>query len=409
MGAGSRLARRACWLYLAASALLTAGYVLAHVLGPAWLRSGLVFNLIGGASVAALILGAHRNSGRSRLPLYLLALGQALFVTSDVLSYNYERLFGAALAFPSIADPFHLAFYPLLVAGMLLLIRERDEHRDRSALIDALIVTVALATLLWVYLIAPYADDRTLSLLTRLTSIAYPAMDIVGARRRRALAAGSHRREPAFVFLLAASVVLLLSDAIYGWRLLGEVSGTGAILDTGWATYYVLLGTAALHPSMRQLSEPGPEADAHLTRARLALLACASLTAPLLILVREALHEPLDLYVLVGASALMFALVLMRMAGIVRRNEEATSREAALRVAGEALVTASTREQISAAALTAARAVIGSQGLVSLYLGEGESTVLGAVAGSAGGPVSVALRTAPRSGARRAPAGSRRA
>ena len=54
----------------------------------------------------------------------------------------------------------------------------------------------------------------------------------------------------------------------------------------------------------------------------------------------------------------MFALVLMRMAGIVRRNEEATGREAALRVAGEALVTASTREaDLATAALTAARAV----------------------------------------------------
>ena len=68
---------------------------------------------------------------------------------------------------------------------------------------------------------------------------------------------------------------------------------------------------------MRLLSEPGPEVDGRLTRARLALLACASLTVPLVIVVREALHEPLDLYVLVGASAAMFALVLLRMAGIV--------------------------------------------------------------------------------------------
>ena len=86
MAARSRLARPVCWLYLAATALLTAGYALAHLLGPAWLRSGLVFNLIGGASVAALIFAAHRNSGRSGLPLYLLAVGQALFVASDVLS-----------------------------------------------------------------------------------------------------------------------------------------------------------------------------------------------------------------------------------------------------------------------------------------------------------------------------------
>src|ERR1019366_683067 len=82
---------------------------------------------------------------------------------------------------------------------------------------------------------------------------------------------------------------------------------------------------------MRQLSEPGPSEEVRLTRARLALLACASLTVPLVIVVREALHEPLDIYVLIGASALMFSLVLTRMATIVHRHEEITVREAAMR------------------------------------------------------------------------------
>jgi diguanylate cyclase (GGDEF)-like protein/PAS domain S-box-containing protein len=332
-GEQGRFAKRAWWIYVVAIALLTSGYALAHVFGPGWLRSGLVFNLIGGLSVAALILGARRNSGRSRLPLYLLAVGQGLFVTSDVLAYNYERLFGGAIPFPSVADPFHLAFYPFLVVGMLLLIRERGENRDHAGLIDALIVTLALATLLWVYLIAPYVDDHALSLLGRLTSIAYPSMDILVLGVVARVAAGSHRREPAFAFLLSSAVVLLLSDALYGWKLLDGSYGTDArngILYTGWAIYYALLGTGALHPSMRLLSTPGPEADGRLTRARLALLTCASLTVPLLIVMREALHESLDLYVLVGASGVMFALVLLRMAGIVHRNEELSVQMVAL-------------------------------------------------------------------------------
>ena len=205
---------------------------------------------------------------------------------------------------------------------MVLVIRERGENRNRAALIDASIVTLALATLAWVYLIEPYVDNHGLSLLGRLTSIAYPAMDILIVGVVARMAAGSHRREPAFAFLLASAVVLLLGDAIYGWKLLGGGTETTAILDTGWAIYYALLATAALHPSMRQLSRPGPETDAHLTRARLALLACASLTVPLLIVMREVLHESVDLYVLVGASGVMFVLALLRMAGIVHRNEE---------------------------------------------------------------------------------------
>jgi diguanylate cyclase len=324
----------AWWIYLALAALLTAGYGLAHLTGPSWMKGEFVFTLIGGSSVVALILGARRNSRRSRpggwAPLYLLAAGQGLFVTSDVLAYNYERLFGTAMPFPSIADPFHLAFYPFLVVGMLALIHERGENRDRSGLIDALIVTLALATLLWVYLIAPYAHDHTLPLLGRITSMAYPSMDILVLAVVARLAAGSHRREPAFALLLSGAVVMLLTDGAYGWKLLDGGHTTGGVLDTGWGIYYVLLGAAALHPSMRRLSTPGPDADARLTRARLALLACASLTAPLLIVLREAMREPLDLYVLVGSSAAMFALVLARMASIFRHNEELAKQMVAL-------------------------------------------------------------------------------
>src|SRR6202007_962648 len=68
-------ARYGWCVYLAAGALLSCAYALAQATGPSWLGSGLVFNLIGGSSVVALIVGARRNCGR-RAPWYLLAFGQ---------------------------------------------------------------------------------------------------------------------------------------------------------------------------------------------------------------------------------------------------------------------------------------------------------------------------------------------
>jgi diguanylate cyclase (GGDEF)-like protein/PAS domain S-box-containing protein len=116
----------------------------------------------------------------------------------------------------------------------------------------------------------------------------------------------------------------------------------------------------------------------------MALLSCASLTAPLLIVVRVAANDHLDLYVLVGASAVMFALVLLRMSGIVRRNEQATRREAALRVAGEALVSAATREDVYAAALQAALSVVEEEVSVCLYIAAEDGASLAAVGASDG-------------------------
>jgi diguanylate cyclase (GGDEF)-like protein/PAS domain S-box-containing protein len=395
---GLRVRGQNAWLvYLATMAVLTGGYVLAHFSSaPGWLGSGLVFDLIGGAAVGALVIGAWRNPpGAARLPWYLLAAGQLLFVTSDVIAHNYERLFGSGLPFPSIADPFHLAFYPFLVAGMVLIVHNRNEHRDSAATVDAMIVTLALATLLWVYLIDPYTHADSLSVLRRATSIAYPIMDILVLGIVARVAAGSHRREPAFAFLLSGAVVLLLSDVIYGWKLLDGSVGTGGMPDAGWAVYYALLGTAVLHPSMAHLSEPGPEVDARLTRARLALLACASLTAPLVIVVREARGEDLDLYALIGASTLMFGLVLVRMAGIVRSNEEATRREAALRLAGESLVAAGSREEIYEAALNAARSVVREGVSACIYEMDAETGELRSVGcTNPGGPAVGSLRLA---------------
>ncbi len=377
-------------LYLVGIALLTATYMLGHFVGPRWLNSGPVYNAIGGSAVVALIYGAKRNAEKGRLPWYLFALGQALFVLGDILAYNYQRFFGSELPFPSIADPFYLAFYPLLVGGLLLLIHERSDTRDRASLIDALILTVAAAALSWVYLMAPYAHDPTLSLPTQLTSIAYPMMDILVLGVVLRLAVGSSRRGRSFDFLLAGTGVLLITDAIYGWKLLHGGYDTGGILDVGWASFYALLGAAALHPSMRNLSERAPDHDGRLTRRRLVLLTCASLTAPALIIVRGTLHESLDLYVMVAASMILFALVLMRLTGIVHRHEEALGREAALRVAGEALVMAITREEIYSAALLAARAVVDPGVSACLYLREGEEDTLIAVDSTDGDLASVA-------------------
>ena len=324
---------RRIWVsVLLVMALAAGAYILGGVTGPGWLHGSIVFNLLGGGAIVALIVGARGNSPKRRLPWYLLAIGQAFFVTSDVLASNYERLFGAALPFPSVADSFHLAFYPFLVGGMLLLIHDRDESRERSALIDSLIVTMALATLLWVYLISPYTNDSSMSWLTRMASIGYPAMDILVLGVVARMAAGSHRRELSFVFLLSGTAILLAADTIFGARLLEGRFSPGGVTSAGWAVFYVMLAASALHPSMRLLSEPGQESEPGLTRARLALLACASLTVPLLIVLRRALHEQVDIYVLIGSSAAMFSLVLLRMAGIMHRHEEVTVREAALRV-----------------------------------------------------------------------------
>ena len=307
--------------------VVSCAYGVAHVAGPHWLNSGVVFNAIGFSAVVALLVGARRQARGRRLPWYLFALGQVFFVTGDVLLYNYERFFGKAPPFPSFADAFYLAFYLPLMVGLLLLIWERRGVRDRGSLIDALTVTVAAAAMSWTYLMAPYAHEAA-GLHTKLVSIAYPLMDVLVLGVLVHLVAASGRRSTGFVLLVMGFAALLVSDSIYGWLLLHGPYQPGGLLDIGWAGFYALLGATALHPSTRTLFERSAAREPRLSGRRIGLLGAATLTAPALMLMRRVLGEPLDVDVLAVASAALFALVLMRMTGLVRRHEEAVRREA---------------------------------------------------------------------------------
>jgi diguanylate cyclase (GGDEF)-like protein/PAS domain S-box-containing protein len=289
-----------------------------YLAGP--LNTGPVFNLLGASSAAAIAVGTRRHRPRGRLAWDLIALGQVLFVAGDVLAYNYERLFGRELPFPSIADPFYLALYPCLIGGLLGLLRHRHKRPDRASLIDALVVAIGLGTVSWIYLMAPYAHDGSLSLPTKLTSIAYPMMDllVIGVAVRFAM--GTVRRAASAHLLITALLALLVTDSIYGWALLHGGYTTGGLLDGGWIAFYALAGTAALHPSMRVLSEPAPHRDARLTRRRLALFAATSLLAPGLQIVRSVLDQPREPMISVAAG-LLFLLVLARLSSIVRIQE----------------------------------------------------------------------------------------
>lgn len=323
--------RPAAWLvYLLWMVVLSGAYGLAHFFGPEWLNSGPVYNVIGLSPIGALLGGVRRRPRDRRLPWLLAAAGQTLFVAGDVLAYNYQRFFGSALPFPSIADAFYLGYYPLLLAALLLLIRESGTAGEPGGIVDALTITLGAGTLSWTFLMSPYARDSTLSLSTKLISIAYPLMDVLvlGVLVGFVMARGT--RSASLVVLVGGMTMLLATDAVYGWMLLHGGYETGGVLDLGWAAFYALIGVAALHPSSRAIRTPDPRVPGPgLTVRRIALLGSASLIAPVIMLTRGLPGDAsLDVKVLAAASAAMFVLVLVRMAGVMRSREAAVRREA---------------------------------------------------------------------------------
>jgi diguanylate cyclase (GGDEF)-like protein/PAS domain S-box-containing protein len=309
----------------------------AYLAGP--LNAGPVFNVIGFSACIAIVVGVRRHKPATRLSWYLIALGQAFLVAGDVVAYNYKAFFGTALPFPSVADPLYLAVYPLTIAGLLLLIRRRNPGRDWASLIDSVIVTIGLALLSWVFLIAPYAHDTTLHLGTKLVSIGYPLGDILMLGVAVRMAVGGGRRGPAYYLMIAAIAAVLATDSVYGWIQLHGTYTPGDLLDGGWVLYYVLLGAAALHPSMATVSDSAAP-RVRLTRARILGIAVAALIAPVVEMLKFSSQGGSDAIVIGAAAIVLFGLVVVRMIGLARTQEataerEIVLRESALRTEGE--------------------------------------------------------------------------
>ena len=321
---------RAWVVYLALGVVTTLAYLFVHAI-----RVGPLFNLIGLSSPVVILIAARLHKPTQRLPWYLIALGQTFFVAGDVITYNYDRLFGSELPFPSVGDFFYLSVYPCLIAGLLMLIHRRNPGRDRASAIDSLIVAVGVGVVSWVFLMAPVAHASDLNLAAKLVSIAYPLMDLMILTAAIRLAVGTGTRPTAFYLMALSIVALFVTDSVYSWISVHGIvyDNTTGYLEGGWALFYVLWGAAALHRSMRQLETPTPEREVKNPRLRLYLLAGASLMAPAVELFQALRGEQVDVPVLAGCSAVLFILVIARLKGLMVDVNEHRRTERQLREA----------------------------------------------------------------------------
>ncbi len=346
-------------VYLALGALVSVAYFCV----PGLKGNGLVFSLIGLSAAVAIVVGALRNRPRQLLPWMLFAAAQVSFVIGDLLYYAFH------FDFPSLGDVFYLAVYPLLVAGLLILIRARSAGRDRGSLLDALVITVGLGLLAWVFLIEPYTELEGLSSLQRLMSISYPLMDVLLLAVTARLAMGSGTRSPSFYLIGLGILSLLATDSVYGYIELHSGYGQGGLLDAGWLAYYLLWGAAALLPGMRDLDERSPDVRPMLTGRRLLPLAGATLIAPAVAIVQSMKDPSASFSVSSVASAVLFLLVLARMTGLVKSlrrsvddEHRALFREGVLRRAAVALGGAPDRDAVEQITLEAAQALTADAG-----------------------------------------------
>jgi diguanylate cyclase (GGDEF)-like protein/PAS domain S-box-containing protein len=349
------------WCYL----LVLLAWVPVYFFAVDGLAQRLVFYAYGVSSVAAILVGLRMHRPPRHWPWLAFAGGLFLFAVGDVAFDLYDAL-GNAIPVPSVADYFYLAGYPVLALGLVLLVRYRVRGADLASALDGVMVAIGVGVLAWVFVMAPYARDHSLSLAEQIVPIAYPALDLllVAVVVRLLLSRGVHN--PSFRLLAASVVALLVADGFYAVATLHNTYVDGNFIDLGWLVSYALWGAAALHPSMSRLTEASPSSGARRSRIALILLALAALTSPVTLIIQEVRGAGSDEVLLAASSATMFVLVLARLSLTTRAldtsNRElsaAGTRQGVLTDAAVAFVSAADVESTAAIAVRAAVALSG--------------------------------------------------
>jgi diguanylate cyclase (GGDEF)-like protein/PAS domain S-box-containing protein len=233
-----------------------------------------VFNLYSDsvASLGVTILAAAAARGSSdpaaRRTWWLLAAALGVYSAGNLLHATYW-LFDVD-PFPSVGDLFFLAFYPLVFAAVLTVIRAAAVRVQWVRLgLDATILMLGFGAFFWFGVIAPTAAaQHDPDLLKYVLAQGYIALNCVmllacGVLLMHSNATPVQRRTLLFLTLGFSS--MSLADIVWGMSKVGGSYLPGAFSDVIYLSCYVWLAAAAREqlrgpPATRR--EPGPVSTA---------------------------------------------------------------------------------------------------------------------------------------------------
>ena len=184
---------------------------------------------------------------RTRRAWLIIGFSFFCYWVGDVI-YTFEENMGHAAPFPSWADAAYLAFYVVLLWGVLAFPTAPQTRNDRTKLwLDTGTVVLGAFMILWYFAIGPTVRSTGASTLEAFVSLAYPIGDLVLvlAITRILLAEPQRGLGHAMGILAAGLILFVVADVAFANMSLTDTYSGGDWTDSLWMAAQVLMAASA--------------------------------------------------------------------------------------------------------------------------------------------------------------------
>jgi diguanylate cyclase (GGDEF)-like protein len=247
--------------YLGGGVLVIAGVLLAPVGIRMWL-----YMAVAVAVLAALLTGIRRYRPVWSRPWWLLVGTVAASILANV-GWALAMTPSGAPRFPSLGDLCFIASMGMLVASIYWWVRP---GRHSGGLIDAAIALTGGGAVVWVTVLVPLLSGDRFGGLRLASYLCYIGVDLLILALTVRVAAVSRVPTVAYRLMVGAALLWAATDTVFYAALFSGDQAPAAWIQIGWLGAYLLLGAAALHPSMARSTGSMPRNANPLSRTRLA-------------------------------------------------------------------------------------------------------------------------------------------
>lgn len=254
---------RLTWRRFLVLGLLLTGAVMVV---PGW-GGELLWDVVPVLAVAAMVHGVRRGGPAPAAAWWWLTAGTAWWAATDVAWTTWYVLVGDADLVPWWFEILYVPTYPLLAVGLSRLPRNSLRARHETATMDAVVVVVGFALLYWALVFRSLVGPDVVEDPARTVAVVSLTMGLGVVLMAARLWFRYGSRNGAYAMLGAGVVASSLADALYTVTLTGDGNPGISLLDTSlaeglgsasWLVWFVLFGTAALHPATRGSGDAMP-------------------------------------------------------------------------------------------------------------------------------------------------------